>query len=67
MNQTLKVSSVNSCFAKRESLAFCDEGQSRKPLGFRMMICAAGVPQGDHIVAGVTVRYGEDGREREAG
>jgi hypothetical protein len=36
MNQTLKVSSVNSRHVKQESLACLDEGQSRKPLGSRV-------------------------------
>jgi hypothetical protein len=38
MNQTLKVSSVNSRHVKRDSLAYRVACQSRKPLGSRMMV-----------------------------
>jgi len=40
MNQTLKVSSVNSRHVKRDGLGYRVTGQSRKPLGSRMVMYA---------------------------
>ncbi len=41
MNQTLKVSSVNSRHVKWDGFACRDECQREKPLGFRMVVANA--------------------------